>query len=185
LLTPIHLLSIKPYDYGLKKNDIHNKDIKKILLNAHFKLKSLANNNFLTNNKKGTFVTLSMQVESTWPQATHVMLCEDEKTLWGVTNRTIYEDATQVIEVKIGCCGGVSIAVLAHEAHHAARYIMADPKWSEFMPRWNNIRYQSEESISFIIERIVWQGLELIEKHGIQFANPLRQVQAPNRTPPA
>ena len=79
-------------------------------------------------------------------------------------------------EVIVGGDKGVSPAILAHEGHHAATWLLRDPNWRDWAPQWHNIRFQQEETKSWIIEMIVNKGIALAESHNYSLSNTVRGI---------
>lgn len=80
------------------------------------------------------------------------------------------------IIVEMGADTGIRVASLAHEAHHAATWVMMG-NWAEWAPRWA-IRAQKEETHAYVVERITQTGMSVIAARGLHIDNTHRHVSS-------
>jgi hypothetical protein len=69
----------------------------------------------------------------------------------------------------------MAASVLGHEAVHGASYILKLSDWRSYMPSWA-CNYPREESQAFIVERIIFTGMQLAQREAYNVVNPKRPI---------
>lgn len=116
---------------------------------------------------------LSTTLRTIYPGPMQLTLFTSKPTLWGKTKRTLFTDDSMLIDIHMGTRQGFSPAICAHEATHAAEYIMKRGDWREWAMQWD-CNYQREETQCALIEGIVRSSMAFAIGSGIKISNPSR-----------
>jgi DNA-binding ferritin-like protein len=114
-------------------------------------------------------------VDGPWPQVVSVIFNPETDTSICFTEKFRTTSPTQ-IEVVMGIKQGLRVPTLAHEAVHAAHWVMAGYRWKDWAPYWVGIKAQKEETLAFVAEQVVRTGLLMAEKYSVALNNDFRHV---------
>jgi hypothetical protein len=84
------------------------------------------------------------------------------------------DDVLGQVHINIGIKDyGFCPALLAHEANHCTQDLLSIGRWKSWAPKWPGIKYQKEETTSWLIESIVQQGTRLAMSYEIPMHIPV------------
>lgn len=116
---------------------------------------------------------ITTALKTIYPGPMQLMLFTSKPTLWGETRRILYEDDSMLLKISLGTKQGYAPAIAAHEACHAAEYIMKRNDWREWASHWD-CTYQREETQCALVESIVRSSMAFAFENKIAITNPNR-----------